>query len=86
MIGAEAVGKATPSLVPEMEDKPPVPEGQDRMAQIQTAISLIVEKNDAADFTGSGAPTVKAVENIVGFDVVRGEVVAAWTQFNAENN
>lgn len=30
-----------------------------------------------------GAPSVKAVENILGFDIDRAELVAAWKHFNA---
>lgn len=83
-IGAEAVEKATPSLVPP-EDKVVVnPEGEERQAQILTAISLLVEKNDASDFTGSGSPSVKAVEGVLGFDIDRSELVEAWKKFNAD--
>jgi len=83
-IGAEAVDKKTPSLVPPEEKVVDTPEGEDRQSQILTAISMLVEKNDASDFTGSGSPTVKAVEAILGFDIDRSEVVDAWKKFNAD--
>lgn len=83
-IGGEAVSKATPSLVPQDAPEKDNPQGEDRAAQILTAISLLVEKNDAADFTGSGTPSVKAVEGILGFDIDRSEVVEGWKKFNAD--
>lgn len=83
-IGAEAVGAETPSLVPKDNVVPEAPQGDERQSQILTAISLLVEKNDASDFTGSGSPSVKAVEGVLGFDIDRSELVEAWKKFNAD--
>jgi hypothetical protein len=82
-IGAEAFDKTTPSLVPQDEDEARSPEGEDRQSQILTAISLLVEKNDASDFTAMGSPSVKAVEGVLGFDIDRSELIEAWKKFNA---
>lgn len=82
-IGAEAVEGQTPSLVPVDKQIPQAPEGTERDAQLQTAIGLIVERNDSNDFTGGGVPSVKAMEAILGFDVSREEVVGAWKAFNS---
>lgn len=83
-IGAEAVGASTPSLVPQDDAVVTTPAGHEREGQLMTAISLLVEKNDSADFTATGCPSVKALENVLGFDVDRSEVVDAWKKFNAE--
>ena len=83
-IGGEAVDTNTPSLVPKDDAVVTTPIGQEREGQIMTAISLLVEKNDASDFTATGCPSVKALENVLGFDVDRSEVVDAWKKFNAE--
>ena len=82
-IGADAVEGDTPSLVPVDKVIPVAPDGDERKAQILVALDMLVERNEAKDFTASGAPSVKAVEGILGFDVDRSEVVKAWTEFNA---
>lgn len=56
----------------------PIVTGVEREDDLFAAFGLIMEKNDAKDFTGQGVPTVKAVEKIVSFDVDRMEVVEAW--------
>lgn len=81
MIGAEKVDGNTPSLVPEEKSEVEVPFGDERESQILVAFELIVERNDPADFTGQGAPTVKAVGKVVGFDVERGEVQSVWQKW-----
>lgn len=82
-IGAVAVDKPTPSLVPRDAPVADAPQGTEREEQILTAISLIVEKNDSKDFTSTGTPSVKAVEAILGFDVDRPEVTAGWAAYKA---
>lgn len=54
------------------------PTGNDRTDQMYAAFDLLVERNDAKEFTGQGVPTIKAVEKLVGFDVDRSELVEAW--------
>lgn len=44
------------------------------------AFTMIVAANDRKAFTAGGVPTVAAVEDLVGFDVDRREVNAAWAQ------
>lgn len=84
-IGGEIVEGEAPALLEPEKTLAPSPVGDDRRKQIVTAIELIVERNDSGDFTGSGSPTVKAIERILGFDVDRGEVAAAWAEFKAKD-
>lgn len=58
-----------------------VPQGLERTDELYAAFELIIQRNDAKDFTGSGTPTVKAVEKIVDFDVERTEVAEAWAEY-----
>jgi hypothetical protein len=84
-IGAErADGGATDPLGPEKEAVKTI-SGEELKTQMFTAFELIVEKNDAKDFTGQGIPSVKAVERILGFDVDRSDVVQAWTEFKVKD-
>lgn len=85
-IGAEIVNGQAPSLVPSDNALPKVPEGADRREQILTAIALIVDRNDAEDFTGSGSPSVKAVSKVLDFNVERAELAEAWAEFKAKAN
>ncbi len=80
-IGAERVDGEAPSLTPPEVIVPSAPGGEEREGQIALAFELIVERNDPNDFTGSGCPSVKAVERITGFDVDRSEVAQGWQRF-----
>lgn len=80
-IGAELIDGVAPSLTPEEPKAPVIPEGGDRRGQIMAAFALIVERNESSDFTGSGRPSVKAVEKLTGFDVEAKEVSDAWDEF-----
>ena len=80
-IGAEIVEGEAPALLEPAKALPKVPEGADREEQIAAAIALLVDRNDAADFTGSGAPSVKAVSKLLDFDVERTELANAWSEF-----
>lgn len=84
-IGAEAADGNTPSLVPVDAEQVDKPEGEDRKGQMFVAFEMLVERNESKDFTGSGVPTVKAVEAILGFDVERSEVLGAWAEFKKVN-
>lgn len=57
------------------------PTGDDREALLVAAFDELVERNNSKDFTGSGAPNMKAVEKIVGFDVDKTELVEAWNAY-----
>lgn len=77
-IGAQRVdGKKVEVLEPEQR-LPPTPVGDDRTGQLYAAFELLIEKNEAKDFTGQGVPSVKAMEKILGFEVDRVELVDAW--------
>lgn len=82
-IGAEPVQGAKKDIVEDEPVKVEAPAGDERMAQLYTAFELIIEKNDAKEFTGQGVPTQKAVERIVGFDAERSEITAAWHQYKS---
>lgn len=81
MIGGEVVGGEAPSLTPEAPQAPSAPAGTDRAEQIKAAFQLIVERNESSDFTGSGRPSVKAVEKVTEFDVEPKEVSDLWDEF-----
>jgi hypothetical protein len=58
----------------------------ERQAQIRMAFELIVESNDAKDFTAQGTPTVKAVEKITGIrNIEKAEVVEMWQAFRVKD-
>ena len=80
-IGGERVDGDAPSLTPKEVTAPSTPYGEEREVQIHVAFDLITERNDPNDFTGSGCPTVKAVEKITGFDVDRSEVSQLWQAY-----
>ena len=80
-IGGERVDGDTPSLTPKESPASSTPYGEERETQIHVAFDLLTERNDPNDFTGSGCPTVKAVEKITGFDVDRSEVGQLWQAY-----
>lgn len=80
-IGAErSDGGATDPLGEEVVQQPPL-NGDELKLLMFSAFEEIAAKNDANDFTGQGVPTVKAVERIIGTDVSRTDLVAAWAEF-----
>lgn len=79
-IGALPVEDTDVSLVPQDPKLPSTPQGEDRNKEVFAAFDLLIERNDSNDFTGQGAPSVKAVEKIVGFDVDRSEVLELWAE------
>lgn len=83
MLGGECLDGDKADPLGNEEKLAPIPQGEERYEQMVVAFELLVERNDSSDFTGSGAPSVKAVERIIGFDVARDEVVKAWTQYRA---
>jgi hypothetical protein len=85
-IGAQRVDGKDIDPLGEEEVKVPEIGFDERQAQIRTAFELIVETNDAKDFTGQGVPTVKAVEKITGIrNVERGEVLELWQAFRTKD-
>lgn len=82
-IGGERVDGDNVDMIDEVIEKTPELDGDERIEQIKIAFQLLIERNDSADFTGAGVPSVKAVEKIVGFDVTRGEVAETWAAMRA---
>jgi hypothetical protein len=83
-IGATPVdGKQIDVLGPE-EDPAYVPAGEDRTLALYEAFDTLIKRNGREDFTGSGSPTVKAVEKLTGFDVDKAELTVAWTEYRAK--
>ena len=73
-------GKHVDMIEPEQAKLPELG-ADERVSQMNVAFELLIERNDAKDFTGQGVPTVKAVEKIVGFSVERSEVLEAWAAY-----
>lgn len=83
-IGAERVEGEAPDLGLDADNpRPPMLDQAEREKQIKAAFEMLVEKNDASEFTASGMPKVAVVEKLVGFDVDRTEVAALWSAFKA---
>ena len=57
-----------------------IPVDGERKDKLISAMRIVVERNDSADFTGSGRPNVKALERILDFSVEAKEVGAAWDE------
>jgi hypothetical protein len=77
-LGAERVDGEMPDLVPkEREEKGQLSAGEleDLMRE---AFKELIAKNDSADFTAGGLPTVKAVKHLTGEDVSALHVADAW--------
>lgn len=80
-VGAQRVdGEAIELLDPEVTT-PPTPLGDERKSQLYAAFDLLVETNEAKNFTGQGIPTVKAVERLSGIEFDRTEIVEGWRDY-----
>lgn len=53
----------------------------ERKKQVFAAFEIMVTSNKREDFTGSGAPQVKSIEKLTGFEVDGKERDALWTEF-----
>lgn len=82
-IGAVSEVKEDGDILP--ADQAPVRfiEGSEREAVIHAAFEKLIARNERGDFTASGLPHVKKVEDIVGFEVTNKERDAAWMAFTA---
>lgn len=80
-IGAERLDAAQDSHHTEPVVKQE-PIGEEREAEILSAIELVVEKNEPRDFTATGMPTVKVISTIVGFAVDKKELSDVWGKRN----
>ena len=45
----------------------------DRETEISNAVNMLLEENDASKLIASGAPSVEAVEALLGFDITSAE-------------
>lgn len=82
-IGAECVDEKVDVLGPEEEPVVPLTPGEREQALI-AAFRLLEERNGRSDFDASGAPSMKAVEKIVDFEVNKAELNALWVGYRAE--
>lgn len=82
-LGAERVDGDTPSPLGEEPQFEPTPVGSDREALVFAAFDEIVARNDSKEFSASGAPSVKAVEKLVKFEIDRKELVELWGAYRA---
>jgi hypothetical protein len=58
----------------------------ERKARIFDAYEKLVEKNKRENFTGTGTPTLPAIEGLTGFKVDVKERDALWTEFNQQRD
>lgn len=80
-IGAQRVdGESIALLDPEIPAPLPLV-GDERTAQLYAAFDLLVETNDAKNFTGQGVPNTKAVERLTGVEFDRTEIVEGWREY-----
>jgi len=63
------------------EALPPI--GDERTEAIDGAIRRLVDENDRASFGASGVPHVRAIEDIIGYDINAKERDEAWKRHNA---
>jgi hypothetical protein len=85
-IGAERVDGDPPDLVPgEADPKDPVT-AEDLEALMREAFRELVQKNDSADFTASGQPSVKAVERLIGENVTAKQIADLWQKIKEEGD
>ena len=80
-IGAECVEGEV-----KMEDEVVIPvelSQEDRNEKILEALAVLKKRNGPDDFTGNGKPSLKAIEDLVGFKPDRNEVFTLWSEFRA---
>ena len=82
-IGAECVDDKIDVLGPEEAPVTVLTPGEREEALI-AAFRMLEERNGRGDFDASGAPTLKAVEKIVEFEVNKAELNALWVGYRAE--
>lgn len=90
-IGAVPVDGVIPELgLDDVDANPAINTGPDdpttRKAEIKTAMKLVVEANQRADFAASGAPKTIALTRVLGFDVDARERDTVWTELKAERS
>jgi len=88
-IGAEFVdAKDDAALHPKNTEEavipPAAPTGDERKDRIKEIMLAMRERNDRADFTAAGLPTVPSVSRLAGFDVEMRERNDLWKEVLAE--
>jgi hypothetical protein len=83
--GAERVDGEAPELVPQAPDGKPPASAEELEGLLHEAFKELIAKNDPADFTGSGLPTVKAVERLTGEDVSARQIAESWQRLKEAN-
>lgn len=68
------------------EDPKPVVQltPEDRQAKLFEAFDILLARNERGDFTASGLPHTKKLEQIVGFEVSNRERDTAWQEYSAK--
>jgi len=49
---------------------------------IESAVKTLLEADGTEGFTAEGVPDLEALSKLTGFDVSRGEMLAAWNELN----
>ena len=80
-IGAQRCEGEAPDPLGEEKKPVQVLTSDEREAQFFAAFELLIETNDAKDFTGQGVPRVKSVERLTSLNVEQGEVIDLWHKY-----
>lgn len=75
--GCQEVGAVAQTAEPE----DPKPLQSDAVLE---AVQLLVEEGDPKNFSQEGLPKVKAIENLIGYDINAADRDVAWAQFQQE--
>ena len=70
--------------VDEKEDKkkaPPPMDVAERRKQLLTGMEVLANENDSKKFTGTGMPQLKALKDVLGFEVDQAEVKTVWAEY-----
>lgn len=81
--GPQEAKDEEPALV-EVEDLVTVEEVSDRRENILNAIAQIIEGGDPDALTASGAPHVKMIEAVTGFDITAAERDTVWADYQSQ--
>lgn len=80
----QAIGALPEDDLPEQEDGPKTKEPQDaatRKEEAFIAFDALALRADRADFTAGGAPTLPALESLLGWSLPAKERDALWAEF-----
>lgn len=73
---------AVPDVVPEASPQAVV--NVDADSVIRRALTIMIERDEAGDFTGTGQPSIKVVEKLGGIQVDKGKVYSIFRAMKAE--